>query len=870
MGWRSTGAAFRAGNYSGPLTSDEGGFASGFAKTFTAGISKASDIIAGEMQAERDQEREKDLIRLRETLAAQRAAATSSKSTEEETAKQLSEARAFAAANNVTLDEAFTILGANDWNSRLAGDALSKDRKSGNRVDTSTFQFNGTSTGDTSAVTPAPAATPAATPAVGTASLTDNLLETEETAGPVLSDTQPAPETVQVANRGDTMTDVPISLITSSEAGTTLTERADEAVAELAANPPPPGTEPVTYEDRVAAGETPVAAATVIGAGIIRVPEMFALPDLTTITTLEQALAIRDVLEARRGFLQGATDDFYRNYAPVLEQRINSLGEGGLPDLGQISQENRRDELVEYVNGGWQRFQGIVDEETLMAHVRRAEELEGSGVSMPTIPSGLEDLRSMNARVQAGEFGTPTYVPREWRETLNSRLAEAELYSRFGSRLTPDYILDDERTVRELTGLLESTEGSLPPDHPVVRDLKIALRLRDEMPDDTPIPESLREAEVALARAIAADADPDKIARLTVDRDAALAATRANNPAGFTEGEYQVLLKGGRAVRARLQQDGTFIVPGGQAIPQDQILRTLSSEQRGEAVAEITRFRDDRLIPTRGQRQALTTMLPVAIRVADRLERNDTLLTTFGTTIPELFSRVGAEVEAIVKLASRFGGDPNVPNSFVDPNLFRQGVMSSLDDMSSDAAQHAADVIFLAYQVALSQNDRVTDQDFRTALEQIAKGSIPETFIPNMLNRVDDQIRSHDAMVTAALSAPEIRLYNDEYGDFPGFSLEDELQPFSDFAVRAGFEAEIQRFNELDAKYRGGDVAVTGDPDESPTFTSGEYKLNQALADAIRRRNPTPDEIKDQLIIGGGFTEDQVRTFFPEIFEEPQ
>jgi hypothetical protein len=82
MGWRSTGAAFRAGNYSGPLTSDEGGFASGFAKTFTAGISKASDIIAGEKQAQRDQKREEDLIRLRETLAAQRAAATASRSTE--------------------------------------------------------------------------------------------------------------------------------------------------------------------------------------------------------------------------------------------------------------------------------------------------------------------------------------------------------------------------------------------------------------------------------------------------------------------------------------------------------------------------------------------------------------------------------------------------------------------------------------------------------------------------------------------------------------------------------------------------------------------------------------------------------------------
>ena len=89
MGWRSTGAAFRAGNYSGPLTSDEGGFASGFAKTFTAGISKASDIIAGEMQAERDQEREKDLIRLRETLAAQRAAATAARKTEKEDSEAL-------------------------------------------------------------------------------------------------------------------------------------------------------------------------------------------------------------------------------------------------------------------------------------------------------------------------------------------------------------------------------------------------------------------------------------------------------------------------------------------------------------------------------------------------------------------------------------------------------------------------------------------------------------------------------------------------------------------------------------------------------------------------------------------------------------
>ena len=107
MGWRSTGGAFRAGNYNGPLTSDEGGFASGFAKTFTAGISRASDIIAGEMQAQRDQKREEDLIRLRETLAAQRDAATASRNTEKKNAETLAATRALADSLGMGGDPSF-------------------------------------------------------------------------------------------------------------------------------------------------------------------------------------------------------------------------------------------------------------------------------------------------------------------------------------------------------------------------------------------------------------------------------------------------------------------------------------------------------------------------------------------------------------------------------------------------------------------------------------------------------------------------------------------------------------------------------------------------------------------------------------------
>jgi hypothetical protein len=129
MGWRSTGAAFRAGNYSGPLTSDEGGFAAGFAKTFTAGISKAADIIAQDKQAEREFEREKDLIRLRETLAAQRAAATASRTREKEDGEAL--AWALATVNS------YGLANTPDNVSRLAGIYTSEGSgvQAGNAVD---------------------------------------------------------------------------------------------------------------------------------------------------------------------------------------------------------------------------------------------------------------------------------------------------------------------------------------------------------------------------------------------------------------------------------------------------------------------------------------------------------------------------------------------------------------------------------------------------------------------------------------------------------------------------------------------------------------------------------------------------------------
>lgn len=209
----------------------------------------------------------------------------------------------------------------------------------------------------------------------------------------------------------------------------------------------------------------------------IRIPEMFALPpSLTTITTLEQALAIRDVLEARRAYV-GGSDDFYRNYAPILERRIRSLSVEGLPDLGQMAQQNNRDQLQEFVTNGWRTFEGTVDPDTLNNHRRRAEELLRSGATMPNIPVGIDELRALSGNVQAGVYGAN--VPTEWQGQLNSALAAAELRSRYEDRLTVDFIFDDARTERELTGLLNRATASLPPGDLVIRDLQEALRLLD-------------------------------------------------------------------------------------------------------------------------------------------------------------------------------------------------------------------------------------------------------------------------------------------------------------------------------------------------------------------------------------------------------
>ena len=700
MGWRSTGAAFRAGNYSGPLTSDQGGFASGFAATFNAGISKAADIIVQDMAADKEQERELELVRLRETLAAQRSAATRSRSTNNTTVQQLEEANAFAEEYDVSVEEAIRMLAASDWDSSQAGTALTNERASGTGAVTGLVLDEPATTEEPA--TPAVEETSSVVPSVSVPSVeetaqADDLLATE----PV-----PAQEEegfVQIASRGDTVTDIPIPLITSTDTEQPLIERAAEVVDEVVSSDTPVGSQPITYEDRVAAGETPAAAAATVVRGAERVPELFALPSLTDITTLESALAVRDVLEGRRQYL-GGIDDYYRTYMPILEQRIQSLGEGGLPDLGELLQENKRDELVEYINGGWERFRGIVDEETLLAHVRRAEELEGSAMSMPSIPTGLDDLRAMNSRVQAGEFGNPTYVPREWRETLNSALAEAEFNDRYGSRLTPDYIFDDARTERELTGLLRSAEGSLRSDHPVVRDLQTALGIRNEMPDEVALP-NLADVRANNFQALAAE------------------ATQRGNPNLAAE-------------IMRVGEEMANTDPDGMQAKADAI------EAASSTLARI----NTRIGEAQESQSNFINAADSAYNMVSILAREPQILTFFGGTVPSFLSSVDNEVQSFTQVMGELGQrEGSVAEAEARVSEFERQIADELaggriNERAAAYAMYQAQEIRLAYMIVRSQQPTgpISNTDFQSAIQQVrtsSRGSTVEDSLRQIIER---------------------------------------------------------------------------------------------------------------------------------------
>ena len=719
MGWRSTGAAFRAGNYSGPLTSDEGGFASGFAKTFTAGISKASDIIAGEMQAERDQEREKDLIRLRETLAAQRAAATAARDTEKKDAQKLADARALADGLGMGGDTAFVSYAASaieaaDGDVSVARKAILSDINIGLlQIDPAPPADPGPSATNTP---PAPsievpdATAPAPTP--DPASM-DDLQATEPTVTPAVF--RPAEDQVEVTPVQATV-ETPVETPVEDNLGV----------------PTPPPASPRFRLDFDAPLRTEVAAMSVDDlVANIRVESGAASPNARRLELMQSALIAK-----REEQFMTMTDDQLMSYAASNDQEARTLA-------GRVL-ESRMDIREQIAEDPENIIKGL--ETTNQTASRRLEV-----AADPDIPQGQKD-----ALLQ---------------------ILDGHMEFLFG--------LDERR----------------------------------------------RKTEADANRTF------DLYAPLDIN--------------GMVAG-------GGAALRRlRMNEDGQLVDQAGR--PAEGNWMPLI----GDDIEASVKFNNSRID------EIVQPMATTANVVRDLVDLRDIIIET-----PAVTNRFAGAAEGIRGLVNE---GLTLIKTLTEPG--REYTLVEMEQLIADQnlgrAQREVAILQLriAYGLAAiegSSGQALSDNELEKNLNSIIQQGDPRNSINSINLNIQramersetDRFTRANAMVTFGASGAAM------------FSDAIWQTPMSDFVPQQLGEGRMSSFQSALAgeipDLGSQTLDVTPDPDESPTFTSGEYKLNQALADAIRNRSPTPEQIKNQLIVIGGFTEDQVRTFFPEIFEEPQ
>lgn len=477
MGWRTAAGQMAAGTYDVPGDQEGAGFASGFAAAFVPALNDAVDGYVSE-------QREKRLLELKESLLRQRPRSSSTTAADRKTAEELRDINSLAATLGVSAEEAAGLYYSADGDVSMAVNAYDENMIGGLYVtpvdlpEEPAAPATPEATGDQqSSLMPNEAPVADTAPVADVASVaTDNLEATQPTSN--FNDDA----AFQVASLGSIADDMALK---GTEGEDDLETKATQIAAGIETEVKTAVEDGVLVAD--ASGQVPVLDyATTAEQGLTptevravgtRIPQYYRIPEPATITTLGEANAALDVLEARREYI-GQEDGYYLAMKPLLEQRVGSLTE--LPDLGAYLQENQRDKLQEFFEFGYQAYEGKVDPAQLQAHRDRAGELLQQSNSMPEIPTDLEGLRNMRNRVNAGEF---SYMPLEWYEQLNTATRTAELQTRYGDKLSVDYIMDDARTDRELRTLRSATVAALGEDSPIVRDIDVALGDRIVNPD---------------------------------------------------------------------------------------------------------------------------------------------------------------------------------------------------------------------------------------------------------------------------------------------------------------------------------------------------------------------------------------------------
>lgn len=810
MGWRSTKASMDSGTYE-PNVDTGGSFAQGFASSFVPMLNDAVSSYASE-------QKEKRMLELKESLYRQRPRAASTSTASRKDAADLQEISALATRLGISPSDAAGLFYSHDKDSSQAADTYNEQDRSGLIVGEVTpfspvqDEIPEEPTDDTSQTDDLSATEPATTVGeeVEVASAPEAAsVDGVETAPSALDgfaaapEEKPAFEPFQVASLGSVADD--LSLLSSTrqedEEDTAVTTVAANIEADLEVAEATGQTATVTYQDMQKSGATGQETRSILKAGT-RLPQVYAVPDPSKITTLPEATAAMDVLNARSE-KAGGIDDFDRDLRPMLEARIRSLTV--LPDLGAMLQNNERDKLQEFYENGYQQFQNTADPAQLEMHRQRAGELLQQSNSMPAIPETVNDLHAMQNRLGSGEF---TGVPTEWMEALNTATRTAELQERFGDRLTIDYIMDDSRTPRELNVIKQAATNALGEDHPIVAEINIAL--------GTPVPEATptiagTTAANWMSNAAAADAlNKPELAEKIRGLGAAYEAAKAAdiNIASVTEANWMSLQAAAievgdtrkaeiigqlgsvfdqRAASGKLPKlsdvrkenwpslRGAALAAGETALADSITLLGTEYEaaaasgdtSRVDQLAEVSSVlarANTQISDTNAQAEAYLGAADSAYRLNTILQENRNINYFFGGKIPAAIMSAVGEVSAIRSLVN--GNDVTINDALTSVDNFEAKfeadyLSGNISDDARAYAMYKAQETRLAFQLARLQQGPagvISNQDFESALGQVRGSSNAETFEASIRGLVGAEEVKVRTSLDSLLRNPQIQI----------------------------------------------------------------------------------------------------------------
>lgn len=807
MGWR---AAKASGNASMPV--DTGGsFAQGFASSFVPLVTSAAQSYAKEKQDER-------LLELKESLYRQRPRAAGTSAANRADAKSLREITALAEELGVSPTEAAGLYDAADQNASKAIENYNDGLNQGllvtpMRPDPVNEAVVPSETDDLTSTEPDTLSDNTALSTqleteVETAEVEVNTPSTDE------STEQPAAfESFQVASLGTIEED--LSLLTENgrshdETTVEIGERIDQELQVADASGAAPT---LTYQEVLTSGATPTQTREILAAGT-RIPGIYAIPPVTEITTIEEANAALDVLNARSQYIgkaegQEFADQYEADVRPMLEARVRSLTQ--LPDLGKMLEENSVDTLREFYENGYTAYEGRVDPEQLNAHRERAGVLLNSSSAYPPIPSDLPSLIELRNRVTSGDLKD---APTEWLETLNKNIFREEGVQRFGNRLTPDYIMSDDRTPRELNALREAAVFYLGGRDPIIKEIDIALGspVPEAMPDMLEVTSTNYPTYAAQARRLGdveLAEDIDKVGEIYVELAEEgidiTAITASNWPtyklvaeqAGNTELANKIAELGAtydsRAADANRAaalpdiadvraENWESLAAAAKTAGEDVLASQIESLGQGYAAAEDDAALGDQIDAVsailakaqtniRDTNAAVDAYLDVAnsgYNLVQILREEQDTNRLFGGRLSSSILNLSGEFSAFERLMSAVVGDD--PDAGV---TYEQGI-SAVEtaerralDTENLTEQGRAYVMFkaqearLAFKIArLQQGPQgvISNQDYDAALGQISGSADPEIFADSLRGLIEPGRDNAERLLTTLRSDPQIEL----------------------------------------------------------------------------------------------------------------